>query len=322
MDNILGTVAIYGDIHLNSKNYGAHRDYAKESLEYFHKITETVKQYNVTHLIGCGDFSYGRFHSLEYRSAVEKELEEQLRLTNGNRYELQGNHDTAGYGMTERDYYLSKGLLKPSTNLSIGNLTITMVDYKKHEQTEPLIIDDDQHVNFIIAHDFFKFKDTRLPNFGDSIELDNFGKWFGADGLICGHVHKIMDFEGYIQKGELAHILKVYYPGCMTRPSYREGSMDLNGEIILLTVKDTGVDFDIINIPLWSLEDSFNLAQKQKELEKKQAKEERVDISDIVKQLDLHDRNVGNPEDIILGMTDINEKYKNKAVDLLKMALG
>ena len=131
-----------------------------------------------------------------------------------------------------------------------------------------------------------------------------------------------MDFEGYIQKGELAHILKVYYPGCMTRPSYREGSMDLNGEIILLTVKDTGVDFDIINIPLWSLEDSFNLAQKQKELEKKQAKEERVDISDIVKQLDLHDRNVGNPEDIILGMTDINEKYKNKAVDLLKMALG
>ena len=55
---------------------------------------------------------------------------------------------------------------------------------------------------------------------------------------------------------------------------------------------------------------------------KKVEKAERVDISDVVKQLDSHDRNVGNPEDIIRGMKDVDDKYKNKAIDLLKTALG
>lgn len=321
--SVLAKIAVYGDIHLNSKNYGAHRNYPKESIEYFHGITETVKKYGVTHLIGCGDFSFGRFHSLEYRIAVEKELQEQYELTHGNRYELQGNHDTATYGFTERDFYVEKGLLKPSSNISIGNLNITMVDYGKHLDIQPNIIDDEQHLNFIIAHDFFKFKDSKIANFGKAIDLDDFDKWYGADCLICGHVHKIMQFDGYIRKDELVRQVKVYYPGCMTRPSYREGYMDEVGQIILITVDDVaGVSLDIIEIPLWKLEDSFNLEVKQHEKEVKQQKESRVDISDIVKQLDLHDRNVGNPEDIISSMSGIDDKYKNKAIGLLKQALS
>jgi hypothetical protein len=320
---VIAKIGIYGDIHLNSKNYGAHRNYAKESLEYFHKITEVVQNNGINYLIGCGDFSFGRFSSLEYRLAVEKELEQQYKLTGGQRFELFGNHDMAGYGATERDFYIAKGLLKPSQNLSIGNLNITMVDYGKHLETEPLIVDDAQHVNFVIAHDFYKFSNSNIANFGKAIELDNFEKWFGIDGLICGHVHKIMQFKGYIQKNGLVHEVQVYYPGCMTRPSYREGYMDEKGQIIMLTVNDTGeLGFEIIEIPLWSLEDSFNLDEKQIEKEKKQQKEERIDISDVVKQLDMHDRNVGNPEDIIRDMKEIDEKYKNKAIDLLKQALG
>ena len=48
----------------------------------------------------------------------------------------------------------------------------------------------------------------------------------------------------------------------------------------------------------------------------------RVDITDIVKQLDAHDRNVGNPEDIINAMIGIDDKYKNKAISLLQNALN
>lgn len=120
----LATILIYGDIHLNSKNYGGHKDYANESLGYFQKITETAQEIGATHIIGLGDFTFSRFHTLEYRSKVEDELEKQYKLTNGNRFELKGNHDVAGYGMTEYEYYVEKGLLRPSTNLQIGNVNI------------------------------------------------------------------------------------------------------------------------------------------------------------------------------------------------------
>lgn len=319
----IARIGIYGDIHLSSKNYGAHRDYATESIEYFSRITEVTKKRKLTHLIGLGDFSYGRFHSLEYRLAIEKELEEQNNITSGNRFELFGNHDVAGYGLTERDYYISKGLLKPSQNLTIGSLNLTMVDYGKHEETAPNIVDNDSSYNFILAHDFFKFANSKVANFGKAIELDNFVKWFGADCLICGHVHKIIDFSGYIQKDGMAHECQVHYLGCMTRPSYREGHIDDNGQVMVITVHDDGrVDFDMEIIPLWSIDKSFNLEAKEKETEVKEQKQNRVDISDVVKQLDAHDRNVGNPEDIINDMSDIDQKYKNKAIDLLKRALG
>ena len=323
MANIVARVGVYGDPHLCSKNYGAHRDYAKESLCYFGKIVDTVRDEKLTHLIGAGDFSYGRFSTLEYREAVDGYLEEIKQLTNGNHYELKGNHDVAGYGQTERDYYINKKLLRPSTNLMLGSLNISMVDYGKTKDADVIIMDDDQHTNFIVAHDFYKFAGTQVANFGAATELDHLEKWFGADCLICGHVHKIMDFSGYIAKGDNVHELKVMYPGCMMRPSYREGYIDTEGQIIIITVfDDGGIDLSIKHIELWDLADSFNLQAKEKEKAKKVEKAERVDISDVVKQLDSHDRNVGNPEDIIRGMKDVDDKYKNKAIDLLKTALG
>lgn len=324
MANVLAKIGIYGDLHLNSKNYGAHRDYAKESLEYLHKITEITKNENLTHLIGLGDFSFGRFHSLEYRGAVDLELTEQYKLVQGNHYELLGNHDIAGYGKVERDYYISRNLLKPSENLSIGNLNITMVDFNAHKSTPMNIVDDDTHVNVVLAHDFFKFSNVGLSNFGKAIELDNFEEWFGIDLLICGHVHKIMNFDGYMTKdNNIVHKVEVRYPGCMMRPSYREGHIDEIGRVIVLTIYDDGnLDVSNSDFLLWNIEESFNVEEKTVEKEKKVEKQSRVDISDVVKQLNMHDRNVGNPEDIVSSMEGIDDKYKNKAIELLKEALG
>lgn len=321
MANVIATIGVYGDIHLRDKAYGAHTDYPTESLEYFTKITGVTEKRKLTHLIGLGDFSYGRFQDLRYRLKIEEELTKQYNLVKGNRYELKGNHDITS-GMSERDFYIAKGLLKPSTNLEIGNLNITMVDYDKHNEVETNIIDDETHINFILAHDFFKFKDTAVANFGAAIELDNFEKWFGADYLVCGHVHKIMGFKGSIIKDNLAHELYVHYLGCMTRPSYREGYMDEKGQMLILTLYDDGqLEYDIEDIELWDIEKSFNLAEKEKQKQKKEEKAARVDISDIVKQLDSHKREVGNPEDIIKNMTDIDERYKSKAIELLHKAL-
>lgn len=318
----IARVLIYGDIHLSSKNYGAHNDYAKESLDCYRKITSVAEEVKATHLIGLGDFTYGRFHTLEYREAVEHELTKQYNLVNGNHYELKGNHDSAGYGMTEYEYYIKKGLLKPGVNLNIGETVhFTMVDYGKHLSTVPNIGEEGKSINVILSHDYLKFRDTRMPDFGKAIELDSFDKWFGADHIICGHIHNQFSFEGVITKtinGETrGHRALVQYPGALARPVYREGHMDSVGNLVLLVIKVTGeLEYEVLNVKLPTLEESFNLAVKEAEIKAKE--EKRLDISDIINQLNSHERHVGNPEDIIMGIENVPEKYKLKAIELLK----
>jgi len=318
----LARILIYGDIHLSSRNYGAHRDYPKESLHYLRTITEKAEELGATHLIGLGDLTYGRFHTLEYREAVENELERQFELVNGNRYEIKGNHDKATYGMTEFEYYINKGLIRESTNLKIGDVNISMVDYGQHECTE-IIPPDKDKINIVLAHDYFKFSDTKLPEYGKAIQLDEFISWFGVDYLIVGHIHNQEIFEGLIIKDGIGNRTIVHYLGCLSRPAYREGYMEDTGALVFLTIRDNGeMQYDIIDIPLWDLDKSFNLAlnaeEKEKKKEREQKKERSVDISDIVQRLDMHERNVGNPEDIIRNMEGIDEKYKDKAIELLK----
>lgn len=315
----IARILLYGDIHLSSKNYGSHVDYPKESLAYFRKITEKAEESKATHIIGTGDLTYGRFHTLEYREAVEAEMVKQYELVNGNRFEVKGNHDSATYGMTEYEYYIKKGLIKPSTNLKLGNVNISMVDYGHHYKTKILDCTKEDEINVVVAHDFFKFKDTPLPNYGKAIELDYFIDWFGVDYLICGHVHKHEMFDGLVLNNGNGHAMVVNYIGCMSRPSYREGHTDEIGHMILLTIRDNGeMQYDILDIPLWDLADSFNIAKKVAEKNKKIDKEQRVDISDIVEQLNSHERAVGNTEDIIASIQGVDERYKKKAIELLK----
>lgn len=323
----LARILIYGDIHLSSKNYGAHVDYADESLSLFRKITKTVEETQATHLIGLGDLTYGRFNTLEYRQAVEQELTKQYQLVNGNRYELKGNHDSASYGMTEYEYYLVKGYIKPSCNMTIGNVHITMTDYNQEKVGVPNIGDPDNSINIVLAHNFFRFADSRTPNFGKAIQLDNFTRWFGVDYLISGHIHNYNAFEGMIVKDidgqSHGHRLMLQYPGCLTRPSYTEGAMDTLGHLILLDIRDDGqMEYNLLDVELPKLEESFNLAVKQVQKEAQKAKEQRVDISDVIQRLDTHNRMIGNPEDIILGMQDVDKKYKDKAIELLKIGMG
>lgn len=310
-------IVIYGDVHLSSKNYGAHRNYPKESLYYFDKIAEEAEKVSATHVIGLGDFTYGRFHTLEYRAEVERVLDMIHRLTGGNHYMLKGNHDWATYGMTEYDFYVKKGLLKPSENLKFNGLNIFMVDYGNHKKADIQI--EDGKTNIILAHDYFKFRDTRLPNYGEATELDHYEKWFGVDMLVCGHIHNYESFSGKMVKDGLSHEVTVIYLGCMARPAYREGFMQDTGRLLLLEVNEGKVGAGLIDIPLWPLEESFNIEVIQGD--KSEGNVKHVDISDIVKRLNEHERNIGNPEDLIMSLKEVDIRYRKKAVELLKAAL-
>lgn len=317
----LATIMIYGDMHLNSKNYGAHRNYPQESLDYFGLITEKMQEYKATHLIGLGDFSFNRFHSLEYRNIVELLLETQNEYTKGNRYELKGNHDSASYGMTEYEYYTERGLLKASVDfLDIGNLRLHMVDFKGWEGRELDIREG--ATNIALAHDFFKFENTRMRDYGKSIILDDLEGFHGLDYMICGHIHNFEAFSGSIRKGNQGHECIVTYLGCPCRPSYREGALDTEGYLALLTVYEGGTSFKIIPYDLLPLEESFNMQLKAEEMEEKEHKKQRVDISDIVAKLDQHERNIGDPEALIESLEGVDERYKKKAIELLRAAMA
>lgn len=321
MSDVVYKVGIYGDLHLYSENYGGHRDYASESLIYLRKITELTKNLGLTHLIGLGDFSFGNFRKLTYRKAVEAELAEQYKLVNGNRWELFGNHDFLPKDISERDYYIGKGLLKSSENITIGHMNINMVDNGKVYNT-PVVIDND-HTNIVLAHDYFKFNGINLPNYGDAIILDNFEPWYGADYLICGHIHKCMAFNGSIVKGDKAHQMMVDYPGCAMRPAFIRSGLDEKVHISVFTEYSDGrVEFSVSNIELLPIEESFNLEKIEKKFIKEEEKPQSIDISDMVYNLDKHERVVGTPEVIIGNMQGIPDTWKNKAIELLKSAVS
>lgn len=319
----IARVLVYGDIHLSSRNYGAHVDYPSESLHYFKKITEVAEERGATHIIGTGDLTYGRFNTLEYRDAVEKELHRQNEITEGRRYEVKGNHDVSTSGMTEFEFYVGKGLLKAAEHLAIGNTNINMVNFGEHKSSKILPVEDDK-VNVVIAHDYFKFEATQLPDFGEAKVLDQFEPWYGVDHIILGHIHHKLMFGGHIMKEDKAHEALVHYLGCMPRPSYRAGHVDETSDMVLLTIyeDDSPMKYEIIEVELWELEKSFNLNMKEKEAEQKELKSQRLNISDIVNELNEHKRNVGNPEDIIAAIKGANPKVKEKAIQLLKDGLN
>lgn len=319
-------ILVYGDIHLSSKNYGAHKDYPNESLGLFKNVTKTAQEVNATHIIGTGDISYGRFNTLEYRMAVEEQLEIQFRLTGGNRYELKGNHDSATYGMTEYEYYVNKGLIKPSTNIQIGNLNLSMVNHNEHRKVG-IIPPEEGKTNIVLMHDYFKFENSQMPNYGEPYILDYFEPWFGVDIILGGHIHRMEAINGYIIKNGKSHHCACIYLGCPCRPSYSEGNMQDKGYYTLIKVYDAAeasangiepVQVEMIEFELASIEDTFNIGLRESEKERLEKK--RVDVTDIAQRLAGHNNVLGEPVDKVKALTGVNEEYKEKAIDLLMTA--
>lgn len=314
MGNLLYRLMISGDDHLSSKNYGGHRDYAQESLDYFIYLRKLAEQYKATHWIGLGDFSYGRFTTLEYRREVEAELDIQNKLLNGRRYVIKGNHDKASYGMTEYEYYLSRGRFKGSERLELGNLVIDMRDYGDLSGVD--VSDGKKHI--LLTHGFFTFDNTSLPDYGVSTKLDNKHDWYGLDWILCGHIHEEHVLEGFISNGNgRTAQSRVHYLPCLSRPSYHREQTPVKGAVDFIDVYDDGNYYiNRLEIDLLPLEKSFDIEAINKEAEHKEAI--RIDLSDVVKSLNNHEIAVGNPEDIIMSREDIPLKYRQKAVELLK----
>lgn len=317
MSEVIAKILVTGDDHYCSKQYGAHKNYPAECLYYSNRITALIEERKCTHWVGLGDFSYGRFLALEFREKIEEMFKKRQELLGDNMWYIKGNHDTATYGMTEYEYYLSRKEFKGSEDLVIGGLKLHMRDYGDHKRK--LDIDNDK-VNVLLTHGYFKFEDSMLPDYGTAVAVDDFDAWYGVDYVLSGHIHQEHVIKGSIAKDNMRHECFIHYLPCLSRPAYMRAGMADTGHVVLLNVYDDGdVKYESIDIPLLDIEKSFNLAV----IEAKDRKEEltHIDVADIAKKLSNHDMNYGNTEDIIMSRTDIDEKYRLKAVELLKNAM-
>ena len=316
---VLAKILISGDDHLHSKNYGEHINYPAESLYYFRHITSTIESLGVTHYIDTGDFSYGRFHDLEYRERVERELNRRLELTQGRCWNIKGNHDKASYGTTEYEFYERKGMWRPAEILQIGNLNINMVNFGCHETTSVLI--ENGKNNMVVTHGYYNFEGSSLPAFDGVVMLDNFTPWFGVDYIVSGHIHEEYVIEGAIVKDGMMHRTMLHYLPCHARPAYyKDGNMEVGHYVLLTVYADGNVKYETIDVPLLPLDKSFNLEAIKASSEKSDLL--KIDLSEVVSRLDNHRIDYGNPIANIQGIQNVSEESKAKAISWLEKAMS
>ena len=320
MANVIAKILIEGDKHFCSKNYGGHVDYANETITYCNKVRDIIVNEGVTHYINGGDFSYGRFDSLEYRGKVDNAIDELRQLVNGNLWFIKGNHDKASYGQTEYEYYLGRRMFKGSENLDFalgtpnGGLHLEMKDYKDFSQFKEV----PGAINILVTHGYFVGKAEENPIIPPQVILQEYPAWAGADMLICGHIHteSLEKVKGYGGKD-----VTIHYLPCLSRPAYIKDFRPATGSVDLITVYDDGaVEFAQIPIEFLPDEESFDLAKIQLQKEKeKSAEHAAIDVADIAKRLEEHTRVMGNPV-LAIEACDAPPAVKELAKELLKEA--
>lgn len=311
-------ILIVGDNHLSSSNRSNHTDYATESLDCLKYIQSIVESEDVDYYIDLGDISYGKFE-LAYRAKIEDIYQKRFTKTNGKVFSVRGNHDMSNRTISEWEYYTQHRKLMNNNDclqsISDGykyfdtdNVRWHLIDYG-HEDTE-LVLGDGMY-NIVCAHNFFKFSDTSIANYGQAIELDNKEEWFGVDCLLVGHIHKEHYFKGTMKKNGESKEVVLYYPGSIVRTDYIKNLPEC-GKVLLVTIEDDGEPtFSMIDIPWIPEEEAFQIGDIIKEKKK-------INIDDVVAKLNDTERNVGDPEVAIRNMTGFEEKYKEKALQLLK----
>lgn len=310
----IARIGIDGDLHLSSKNRGAHNDYPQESLMYLNYATDIFEKNGCTHIVNLGDIEYGRFGTLEYRGLVEQAFKRRRELTKGHFYIVKGNHDSATYGMTEYEFYLGKGAFKGSSDLDIGKTKLFMCDFGGEDREFPI---DSGKTNIVLGHNYFMFKDTLMPNFGDPIVLDERENFFGVDYIFSGHIHQEYVFSGIIARGGIGHRCIVHQLPCLARPEYLGDRTPEKGAVIVLRVYDDKEPEAVrLEFPLLPIEQSFNLALKNKQDADSMRK--HVDVSSVVKGLAEFEREIGDTESYIKGLVGVKAEYKEKALELLK----
>lgn len=314
---------VYGDIHLGTRNRAKHRSYPDEVLHYFEFITDQAEKLNVDGIIGLGDLTYGNFNNLKFREIFEELLDRQYKQTNGERYEIRGNHDITGAGYSEYDFYTQRGKLKTATQLVGESVVIDML-----ETGEPVkytadggvsINQDNTKKHVVLCHDFLRFKESKITGYGDAYIIEELVGFKGADWIICGHIHDMLSDRGMVKGGNQCNL---FYPGAMARPVTKGDIMEKAAILVIDT--DAVEDYvSIYEVDLLPVEVSYDLQRVEKAKSDKARKQELVlatgELRDAVRTI-APDGHRKTAYDLISDNKQVSIEVRDKALQYLQAA--
>lgn len=308
-------VIVFGDTHLGDKNYGKHKNYENDSYDTFSRITQVCEEEKADVIILTGDLSNSVFNKLGYRTKIEELFERMNVLTNHRIYCVKGNHDKAGYGMTEYEYYVNKGVIRPSDNITVDKLNITMIDYGKIEEAVVNKSIENDSLEVVICHDTVAFEDTNVPPYMTYYNLSEYSKFCNTSLFLVGHIHEFSTIKGkvYDESKSTASDSMIVYVGCPTRPQLTDDT-DNTGHYVL--IDSNSLEMKLGEFELLNKEDIFVMEDKEStEIIGEEARK-KIDIGHVVKELDEYNIGCGDVNVLIESLQE-DEKYKKKAIDLL-----
>lgn len=257
MAKIEQKIGIIGDLHLDDRKIGKHKDYFSVCRTIMENIDKMISEQQLTHLIFLGDIFGNTQHILQKQSSRVYFTQFFARWNtqlNGHVYAVKGNHDQGAY-TTDFDLLCAAGLIRTPLNLDVGEYRLHFLEYG--DTTRKLDIAAGKE-NVVLAHAQFMIEgQTTFIRVPGGQELSDMQNLAGASLVVCGHIHN--PSHVYLTTSIGTQPINLYYPGCPTRPKKEQDLWDKAYMLCLHSYTDTDnpgdptttyVTEDAVEIPL------------------------------------------------------------------------
>lgn len=247
MSATITKVGLIGDLHLDDRVVGKHKNYYANCIQICDSITKAIETEQLSHLILTGDLfcasSYahtlktheGRLKFFSYFALWNK-------MTNGHVYSLKGNHDMSG-ATTDFDVLLASGLIKCPKQVLIGNYNFHFLNYGD-EESSLQIPQQTNIVQVAVVHKYYTIegKTDFIPYHPGGVELSSVTDFANCDIVVAGHIHN--PSNGYLSTSITGSALNskavnLIYLGCPTRPRLEKDLWDKTLLLVLQTSPNT-----------------------------------------------------------------------------------
>lgn len=236
MSFIAQRIGICGDLHLDDRQVGRHKNYYANCVDICEKITNVIKEKELTHLILLGDLFGNTQHIVQKQSARIHFTEYFVKwnqMLNGNVYSVIGNHDKGAYA-TDFELLVTTGLVKIPRELDVGAYRIHFLNYGESNRALNMAQDKE---NVVVAHEYFTIEgQTNYIKARGGLELSDMQNLKGVSLVVCGHIHN--PSKTYLNTRIDGTPIYLYYPGCLTRPSKERDLWDVANILVMTSMVD------------------------------------------------------------------------------------
>ena len=209
-------IGIIGDLHLDDRKVGKHKDYLANCLYVLDRIDELITQKALTHLILLGDI-FGNTQHVVQRQSTRVLFTQYFARWNkqlqGHLYAVKGNHDQGAY-TTDFDLLCAAGLVQTPSEADIGEYRFHFLTYGETDRKIQLAQGKE---NVVLAHAQFMIEgQTDYIRAPGGQELSDMLNLAGVSLVVCGHIHN--PSYNYLSTSIGGNKVYLYYPGCPTRP--------------------------------------------------------------------------------------------------------